>query len=101
MHNEGRGPMVSGRNWSQGAPCSPLSFSPPSTPSLFSPWAAPPRAEGNKSAAGPNAESTCRTASLFTLLQTLVTVSVASALPLSPAAPFLRILLLYRSRRVR
>ena len=84
MHNEGRGPMVSARNWSQGAPCSPLSSS-SLPPSFFPLGRAATRlpAEGNKSAVGPNAESTCRTGSLFTLLQTLVTVSVASALLLS------------------
>lgn len=49
-------------------------------------------AEGNKSAAGPNGESTCRTASLFTLLQALVTVSVASASPLfSLSLPYPRV----------
>lgn len=89
MHNEGRGQRGTLALETGPRVCSPLSFFLPSLsspPPLFSPG---PRsheapAEGNKSA-GPNRtpESTCRTGSLFTLLQTLVTVSVASALPLS------------------
>lgn len=83
MHNEGRGQWYALETGPR-VLLALLFLSPPSL--LFFPLgraATRLPAEGNKSAAGPNAESTCRTGSLFTLLQTLVTVSVASALPLS------------------